>query len=86
MEMSMERDEEAMLRINGYDDCIMGMACIWRDQTRVEVLVYDGDAMVEELIKNSGLTFEEAHEYVEYNIEGAYVGERTPVIVWPYDL
>jgi hypothetical protein len=26
----------------------------------------------------------EAIEYIEFNIEGAYMGERTPVIVWKH--
>jgi hypothetical protein len=26
---------------------------------------------------------DEAEEYISYNIEGAYVGETTPIIVWP---
>ena len=29
---------------------------------------------------------EDAREYIEFNIEGAYVGLFTPVLVWPQDL
>jgi hypothetical protein len=32
------------------------------------------------------MTQEEAFEFVEFNIEGAYVGEETPIIVWPGDI
>jgi hypothetical protein len=28
---------------------------------------------------------EDAREFIEFNIEGAYVGEHTPVLVWPQD-
>jgi hypothetical protein len=28
------------------------------------------------------MKYEEAIEYIEFNIEGAYVGEQTPVIIW----
>jgi hypothetical protein len=31
------------------------------------------------------MTSEEAREYIEFNIEGAYVGEATPIICWTED-
>ena len=27
-----------------------------------------------------------AREYIEFNIEVAYMGEHTPVLVWPNDM
>ena len=33
-----------------------------------------------------GMSFEDAREFIEFNIEGAYVGEHTPVLVWTQDL
>jgi hypothetical protein len=74
-----------MLKIDGHDDAIIGPACIWRNNTQVNVLVYDGEVMRERLM-NDGLSSEEAREYIEFNVEGAYVGVHTPVIVWPEDL
>ena len=41
--------------------------------------------IVEKLV-SEGMTQEEAFEFVEFNIEGAYVGEETPIIVWPGDI
>ena len=32
-----------MIKYDGYDEAIIGPASIWRDHTRVEVLVYDAD-------------------------------------------
>jgi hypothetical protein len=32
-----------------------------------------------------GMDPEDAREYIEFNIEGAYMGEHTPVLVWPQD-
>jgi len=74
-----------MLKIDGHDDAIIGPACIWRNNTQVNVLVYDGEVMRERLM-NDGMSSEEAREYIEFNVEGAYVGVHTPVIVWPEDL
>ena len=65
---------------------MIGVAAIWRDGTRVDVLVYDADIMVDILMKRDGMTMEEAYEYVTYNVEGAYMGEMTPVYVWKQKL
>jgi hypothetical protein len=35
-------------------------------------------------MEKDGMTEEEAYEFVDFNIAGAYMGEETPVIVWPY--
>jgi hypothetical protein len=41
--------------------------------------VYDVDKMIETLVKRDGMTWEEAWEYFEFNTEGSYVGEKTPI-------
>jgi hypothetical protein len=75
-----------MLKIDGHDNAIIGPACIWAGQTRIEVLVYDAEVIRENLMKESGMDGEEAREFIEFNIEGAYMGKDTPVLVWPQDL
>jgi hypothetical protein len=74
------------LKADGFDESMIGVAAIWRDGTRVDVLVYDADIMVDLLMKRDGMTMEEAYEYVTYNVEGAYMGEMTPVYVWKQKL
>jgi hypothetical protein len=74
-----------MLKIDGHDNAILGPACIWRDNTRIDVLVYDAEIIRENLMKE-GMDSEEAREFIEFNIEGAYMGEDTPVIVWTQDM
>ena len=74
-----------MLKIDGHDDAILGPACIWRGSSRVDVLVYDAELIRENLMRD-GKTSEEAREFIEFNIEGAYVGEDTPVLVWTQDM
>jgi hypothetical protein len=32
-----------------------------------------------------GMDSEEAREFIEFNIEGAYVGPGTPILVWTQD-
>jgi hypothetical protein len=73
-----------MLKIDGHDNAILGPAMIWRDNTTVGVLVYDAEIIRANLVRE-GMDPEDAREYIEFNIEGAYMGEHTPVLVWPDD-
>jgi hypothetical protein len=74
-----------MLKIDGHENASIGQAYIWRDRAQVLVLVYDAEVIRANLMKG-GMSSDEAREYIEYNIEGAYMGEHTPVLVWPEDL
>ena len=73
-----------LLKIDGFDEAAIGTSCIWRSNTRVDVLVYSGDEIVDILMERDGMEQFEAIEYIEFNIESAYMGERTPVIVWKH--
>jgi hypothetical protein len=37
-------------------------------------------------MKRDGMSHEDAREFIEFNIEGGYLGEQTPVLVWPNDI
>lgn len=71
-----------MLKIDGHDDAIVGQTLLWRNETRVDVLVYSGALILAKLMERDGMTDEEALEYMDFNIEGAYMGLGTPVIMW----
>lgn len=73
------------MMIDGHDNAIIGPAFIWRNQSHASVLVYDAEKIRNNLM-GFGMSAEEAREYIEFNIEGAYVGEHTPVLVWPDDM
>ena len=74
-----------MLKIDGHDNAILGPALVWgKDGTRTEVLVYDAEIIRDNLM-DDGMTSEEAREFIEFNIEDAYVGEDTPILVWTQD-
>jgi hypothetical protein len=75
-----------MLKIDGHDEAIIGPAFIWRDNTMVKVFVYDAEKIREHLMSKDGMGMEEAREFIEFNIEGAYMGTHTPVLVWTDDL
>jgi hypothetical protein len=50
------------------------------------VIVYDAEKIRSILMERDGMSAEEAREFIEYNIEGAYMGDETPVYVWTEDL
>ena len=75
-----------MLKITGHDDAIIGPALIWGNGERISVLVYDAEAIRATLMTRDGMDAEEAREYIEFNIEGAYMGPDTPILVWLEDL
>ena len=62
---------------DNFDNSIIGVATGFNDG----VVVYDGNKMAKELMYQHNMTDEEAWEYLEYNVFGAYVGEKTPIYV-----
>lgn len=74
-----------MLRANGYDDAIIGSAFIWQDGTQVQVLVYDAEDIRDILMSQDGMSTEEARDFIEFKLEGVYLGPETPIFVWPED-
>ena len=75
-----------MLKITGHDDAILGPALIWGNGERISVLVYDAEAIRNTLMERDNMEADEAREFIEFNIEGAYMGPDTPILVWPDDL
>ena len=68
---------EALL-CDGFDDAIIGMA------ERINlgpVVAYDTEKMIDIMVERDGMTYEEAIEYFDYNILGAWMGEFTPVFI-----
>ena len=74
-----------MIKYDGYDEAIIGPASIWRDSTQVSVLVYDAEK-IREVLMRDGMDAEEAREFIEFNIEGGYLGIETAVLVWTNEI
>ena len=69
-------NNETMLA-DGFDAAIIGL------DTSNEVfrVVYDKDKMIEILIESDDMSYEDAIEYLEYNVFNTYMGEGTPIYV-----
>jgi len=59
-----------------FDDAIIGVCQRIGNET---VVAYDATKIVE--ILSRSMSEDEAYEYFEFNILGAYVGERTPAFI-----
>ena len=65
------------LRIDGADSAILGMAfrC-----GQPPIIVYGDTELVAHFV-GEGMTEEEAEEWIQFNIVGAWVGEDTPAVL-----
>lgn len=74
---------DGMMVADGFDDAIIGIASRYGQP---DVLAYDVNKTIELLIKNDGMSRDDAWEYFEYNILRSYVGETTPVWILNKDM
>jgi hypothetical protein len=71
-------DDDDLLYADGLLGAVIGIA------TRADglrVVAYSVDRIIEVLMKRDGMSEEEAHEFYEFNIACAWVGEKTPIFV-----
>lgn len=68
-------EEETVLLADGFEDAFIGIG----RQFGKPMAVYNREKCIDILSKD--MSYEEAEEYFCYNVEGAYVGENTPVFL-----
>jgi len=73
--MEMNMDEIQGLTVDGFDAAVIG------HEPNQDVFVYDRQKMIEIAVNTMQMTEEDAIEYLEYNVWGAYVGEHTPIYI-----
>ena len=66
---------EHALFADGFDSAIIGY-----DASSYSV-VYDYDKCLKVLMERDDMTFPAAHEYMEFNVVGSYVGDFTPIFI-----
>lgn len=80
----MDGDEYEMVVWEPREDLNCAIVGIGRRCGQDDVLVYDRRKLIQAFM-DQGMTSEEASEWISFNIEGAYVGETTPIIMEPID-
>ncbi len=68
-------EDETVLLADGFEEAFVGVG----RQFGKPFAVYDRNACIGELMKE--MSWEEAEEYFQFNVEGAWVGESTPVFL-----
>ena len=80
LEQLIENNPDAQyLKADGFDDAVMG-ECYWSGR-----LIYSRKK-IHEILMKEGMEEIEAIEHFEYNIGGAYVGDKTPIFLNDLDL
>ena len=68
-------NQNDLLKIDGFDDCIVGMV----ERFGIEpILCYDKEKIISKIMIEEGIHFEQAIEHFEFNIIGAWMGKTTP--------
>ena len=74
VDMLSDCDEEILLA-DGFEDAFLGVA---ERCGGPSVAVYDYELAMAVLVRRDGLSEEEADEYLQFNVIGAYAGPNTP--------
>jgi len=80
-----EEDAMSALFADGFEKAFVGLAT----QFNRIVAVYDYNKCIALLRVRDGMTHDDAVEFFQVNVEGAWVGEYTPVFLhhhWPKDV
>jgi hypothetical protein len=67
---------EELTKADNFDDAVVGI------EVNTLRLVYSIDKMIAILTKDDEMTYEDAIEYLDFNVFCAYVGERTPIYIY----
>jgi hypothetical protein len=78
--MKISEEYPDLLKADGFDEAILGVV----QRMDVQAICYDQDKVIEILMQD--MSHEEAVEYFEYNVAGAWVGEFTPFFLQRMEL
>lgn len=71
--------EMELISADGFDSAIIGITEL--KPAGVFVIVYSMSICLSILMDRDNMSYEEAVEYFDFNVAGAYVGEKTPIWV-----
>lgn len=72
-----EQSGEGFTLFDGFEEALIGMAFRFGG---VQAAAYDMEKCLD-ILKDQGMTEEEAIEYFEFNVIGAWIGDTTPIFV-----
>ena len=73
-------ENDSPLLMDGFEQALIGFGQRINEPL---LAIYSWSEMIKVLMTRDGMSDDEAIEYISYNCQGAWVGERTPIIVEP---
>ena len=78
--MELVDEYEGLILADGFEDAFMGVV----EQFSCEpIAVYDRQKCINILMERDGMSWEGAMEFFDFNVQGAWVGKRTPMFFTP---
>jgi hypothetical protein len=71
--------DESVILADGFELAFLGCGYSYAGS----YAIYHMGNSIDILIQRDGMSFDEAEEYIEYNVLGAFVGDRMPVFMYP---
>jgi hypothetical protein len=75
--MTDEIENTPVLFADGFEGALLGIG----RQFSLDIAVYDYSKCISILMEKQGFSYEDAVEWMEYNVVGAYVGKTTPIFL-----
>ncbi len=72
--------EDGVLLADGFESAFVGIGT----QFNRQIAIYDYDLCIATLVDRDGMDPDEAVEFFEFNVAGAYVGPATPIYLRPW--
>ena len=69
--------DEEILKADGFNEAVIGV-----DEKTMRLIYFVGRCI--EILVEDGMTMEDAMEYFDFNVSGAWVGDKTPI--WSQDM
>lgn len=76
-------EKDQILLADGFEDALLGVTYMIN---RGHAAVYNRSKCIDILVNRDGMSYEEADEFFEFNVAGAYVGPHTPIFLQPMSL
>lgn len=74
----MDEMGESLVLMDGMDEALIGIS---QRPNEPMLAVYSYDSIIDVLMANDGMFYDDAVEYAEFNICCAWIGPETPIIV-----
>lgn len=80
LEFAGDEEDLDILLADGFEDAFSGLV---QQFNKAYLACYDYDKCIIVLMHRDGMSHDEADEFMQFNVTGAWMGDRTPVFLYP---